>query len=222
MSQSKYLEVLQPNEYYHVYSRTNNKELMFKCVRDRKYFLRKYTTFLVPYVKTYVYCLLGTHFHMLIQVRSEEAIIKSIRYTQYNRRTKIQRLSLKLPVEEVEFSEILSSQFHRFFTAYAVAFNKEYNRHGHLFHRPFKRVAVADDDHFTQLIYYIHANPSLHRIYRDFTNYPWSSYQSLLSNQATLLERKAVIAWFGNKDNFRSFHQTQQKLHIQSLMIEDT
>jgi len=121
---------------------------------------------------------------------------------------------LELPNEAV--------QFNRWFTAYAMAFNNQHDRKGNLFHRSFKRLKVRSNSHFTQLVYYIHANPSLHKVRNDFTNYRWSSYQALLSEKSTLLERKEVLDWFGGKTEFINFHQIQHGFaNIEYLVVRE-
>jgi putative transposase len=41
---------------FHVYNRTNNKELLFKTDENRLYFLRLYTKYLQPYLDTFCWC----------------------------------------------------------------------------------------------------------------------------------------------------------------------
>ena len=45
--------------------------------------------------------------------------------------------------------KVLSSQFTRFFTSYALRFKRKYKRDGNLFYRPFKRVSVKNESHLT-------------------------------------------------------------------------
>jgi len=48
----------------------------------------------------------------------------------------------------------------------------------------------------------------------DFRDWPFSSYHTLLSDKPSLLEKNAIIDWFGNEDAFRSFHhkETDEKM----------
>ncbi|RPH91910.1 MAG: transposase [Calditrichaeota bacterium] len=57
--------------YYHLYNRTINCEPAFREARNYSYFLYKYNTYIAPHVKTYAYCLMPTHFHVLLQVNTE-------------------------------------------------------------------------------------------------------------------------------------------------------
>ena len=56
------------NEFYHLYNRSNNKEVVFRSHDNYLYFLRKYRAMLGDNVETIAYCLMPTHFHFLIRV----------------------------------------------------------------------------------------------------------------------------------------------------------
>jgi len=97
-----------------------------------------------------------------------------------------------------------------------MAFNKLYHRKGNLFNRPFKRVFIKRETHFTQSIVYIHANPVKHRLCKDFTTFGWSSFKPLISSKPTKLLREEIIEWFGNKEQFIKAHDDLIK-HYYSL-----
>ena len=222
-----YYAPLYPSTFYHVYNRTNNKELLFQNDDNRLFFLKKYKQYLADYVKTYAYCLLDNHFHFLIQVRSEEAINGSVINSPLDKRIKLHQefidsFSKKENTSAIPYEVIISSQFQRFFNSYSKAYNKLHGREGNLLNQRFKRLAVESDDYFTQLIYYIHANSKHHGIMEDFRQYPWSSYCSILSDKPTALERAEVLDWFGGKEGFINDHQHSFELTpIEKFIIED-
>jgi hypothetical protein len=104
---------------------------------------------------------------------------------------------------------IISKKFSNFFNAYAKAINKQYNRSGSLFKDRFSRKIVKDENQLRNLILYIHTNPAHHGFVEDFSTYKYSSYNSLLSNKETLLDRKFVINQFEDKENFKYVHRTK-------------
>ena len=258
MSNNKYIADLLPDNYYHLYNRSNNKEPLFKNVGNRLYFLQKYKQYVAPFCHTFAYCLLPNHFHFLIQIKSELEICAVLQNLPKEALSSYQKEFLKglgkvdgkndisqrnvifekrredlgeakndfsqriVIFEESRYHQLLAKQFRRFFIAYAKAFNKQHKREGNLFNRPFKRVRVADDAHFTKLVCYIHHNPTHHQLTKNFTTYPWSSYQSLLSNQATALNRESVMNWFDGINNFIAFHHKENTLtQIEDLIIEE-
>ena len=58
--------------FYHLYNRSNNRELLFKSEENYRYFLRNFKARFEDYLSVYAYCLMPTHFHFLIKVKTEE------------------------------------------------------------------------------------------------------------------------------------------------------
>ncbi|TZF82037.1 hypothetical protein FW774_15180 [Pedobacter sp. BS3] len=153
-----YYTKFEEGQYYHVYNRTVNQELLFRTDNNYSFFLKKYDKYLSPVINTYTYCLLNNHFHLLIRVKSD-LDLKAFRRSTNPQST----------------HEIISRQFRKFFQSYAMAFNKQQNRVGTLFQTPFKRALISDEYYFTQLVYYIHANPQKHGLIGNFREWHWSS-----------------------------------------------
>jgi putative transposase len=64
---------LQAGQYYHLYSRGNNHQLIFLEPENYLYFLRQLRKYLVPEVFHVVaYCLMPNHYHLLVCLRSDE------------------------------------------------------------------------------------------------------------------------------------------------------
>jgi putative transposase len=114
-----------------------------------------------------------------------------------------------------------SRQFSHLFNAYTQSINKRYNRTGSLFETTFERKLVTSEKYFQQLIFYIHSNPVHHGFVKQMSLYPWSSYETLLSDKPTKLCRNAVVEIFGGRENFILYHNQQQSLcEINDLVIE--
>lgn len=176
---------LQYGVYYHIYNRGVNRENIFREERNYPYFLKLYARYIEPVAETYVYCLLRNHFHALVRIRDAETLKVSETFRVLNP----------------------SHQFSNLFNAYAKAINKAYERTGSLFQHPFGRVAVTSDAYFTCLVAYVHHNPQKHRFVDDFREWPYSSYQALLSYKPTRLKRDEVLEWFQGREQFVAFHQ---------------
>ena len=58
------------NQYYHLYNRSINNESLFSSDRNYIFFLEKYKK-LDKHYDTLAYCLMPTHFHFLIKIKSE-------------------------------------------------------------------------------------------------------------------------------------------------------
>ena len=203
------MEIKEPifhGNYYHIYNRGNNGIDIFLETENYYHFLRLYTKYIEPVAETFVWCLLKNHFHVLVRIKEKEEII-----------------STELSYSTVENPKVIdpSRQFSHLFNAYTQAINKRHNRTGSLFESTFERKLVSSESYFQQLIFYIHNNPVHHGFVEKMSLYPWSSYETIISNKPTRLKRSDVIALYGDVENFIFYHNQQQNLNeINNLIIE--
>ncbi len=197
-----YLARLEPGNTYHVYNKTNNRELLFRTDENYYYFLDRYNKFISPIADTYAWNLLPNHFHLMIKIKPLNNILPYV--NSLPDRTKAQDEY----IINNDTNALSISEFKRFFTSYAMGFNAMFNRTGNLFYRTFKRVEITSDEQFTQTLIYIHANAQKHKLVKDFTQYPWTSYHSIISEKPTKLLRNEVLQCFGGKERFIKTHQS--------------
>jgi REP element-mobilizing transposase RayT len=196
---------LEPEKYYHIYNRGINGQNIFLEERNYTYFLQKYAQYVHPYVETYAYCLLKNHFHILIRIKSEEKI----------------RQQLKEKKDNLSISWHLSNIFSSLFKSYAQAINKGYHRTGGLFEEPFHRIEIKQIKYLRNVIQYIHFNPQKHEFVKDFKDYQFSSYQSLISNKNTKLKKEEILKIFDGDTNFIQIHQKKHNyIEIKNFIIE--
>jgi putative transposase len=197
------IQPLEPDKFYHIYNRGINGTNLFYEKGNYEFFLRKYADYLLPFVETYALCLLPNHFHLLVRVNEQrgDTFFKGITSNTSRDNT--------------------TEAFRKFFTSYAMAINKQQNRHGALFERPFRRIHVTNTQYLANLVYYIHANPQNHGICSNFKLYPWSSYERMLLGKPTQLQKEAVLNWFDGKENYVAFHNQKMDLEmIKEMIIE--
>lgn len=202
MTAINYRIKIEPEKFYHIWNRGNNRENLFYTAANYEYFLRMYAEMLDPVAETYAFCLLPNHFHLLI-------------------RTKKVSLEVSPVGETSKKANPVSQAFQRLFTAYSQAINVQQHRTGSLFQKPFKRLEVKSSKQLANLVHYIHTNPQRHRIIDDFRQYPWSSYERILLARPSKLRKEEVIAWFKNKENYLNYHAREIDLdNLKDLMIE--
>ena len=189
-----------PDSFYHIYNKGNSKENIFFQERNYTFFLSKYEHYLIDLTETYSYCLIPNHFHLLIKIKSENELIPNH--------------------EIVQIDKNVTEKFRIFLMGYVKAINKQEKREGSLFKRNLQIKPVIHDNHLRSLIAYIHINPVHHYLTKDFENYKWSSYRSLLSDKPTKLNRKEVIELFDGIENFKEYHETYKNHKDISEMIE--
>jgi hypothetical protein len=104
-------------------------------------------------------------------------------------------------------AKFLSKQFSNFFSSYTQAFNKVHSRKGSLFMKNFKRKRINDEKYLLKLVHYIHYNPIEAGLAINLEEWKFSSYNTILSNKGTKIEKQKVIDLFSDKANFIAFHK---------------
>jgi REP element-mobilizing transposase RayT len=188
---------LQYGNYYHIYNRGNNRENIFIEERNYHYFLELYAKYIEQIADTFAYCLLRNHFHFFIRVKE----ISEFEDTS------------KIPSPSHEFGNL--------FNAYAKAINKAYGRTGSLFQNPFGRNVITSEEHLHHLIIYIHRNPQKHGFVADYRAYPFSSYQAMISNKRTQVQRETVLSWFDGYDHFVMCHEQEMDDSVLGYLVSD-
>lgn len=215
----KYAASFYEEGIFHVYNRTNNKDLLFASDENRLYFLRQYAKYLAPFANTFCWNLLPNHFHFLIQIKPHKNILS---YLNNIEKHLLKPVEKKYILNDATLDELLELEWKRFFNSYAMAFNKQQQRKGNLFNMAFRRVEVNKDSHFTQVVVYIHANAQKHKLCRDFTQHQWSSWHSIISAKPTLLCRDKLLEWFGGIEKFIETHKEMTQYYGESdSSIED-
>lgn len=72
--------------------------------------------------------------------------------------------------------EPLSKIIQKFLTQYAIYFNHQHDRSGHVFQGRYKALICEKEEYLFKLIQYIHVNPFRAGITKDLNNYVWSSH----------------------------------------------
>lgn len=181
---------MKPFNTYHIYTHANGFENLFRSAENYRYFLRRYEHFISPVADTLAYCLMPNHVHFLIRIKTEAELEST-----FGKFETFQKLEFKI-----------SKQFASLFSSYTQAFNKMYGRRGSLFIPNFKRKEISSDSYFTNIIYYIHANPVQHGFVKNITDWPWTSYHQITGEELAPVHEE-VINWFGNRQEFIRFHQ---------------
>jgi putative transposase len=184
---------MDPGKFYHIYNRGNNQQQIFFEEANYRYFLSQYVRYVSCQVDTYAYCLMPNHFHLLVQIKDDEQTTKVSETFVVSGKP-----AALTPVEKA---------FRDFFISYSKSINKRYCRTGSLFQHTFKRKEIAEEAYYSQLIRYIHLNPLKAGFCQDLSQWPYSSFNALISAKATHLQRARVLEWFGGKEAFIEFHK---------------
>ncbi len=193
-----------PNGIYHIYNHAIGDDNLFRTEENYTYFLKRYAYFIHPIARTYSYCLMPNHFHLLVKIRSEEELFAVFSKFQTSIDPDLEGFQ---NLQGLTIERKISKQFSNLFNSYTKSYNKYFNRRGALFCHNFKRKHIDKDNYFSSVIQYIHRNPVHHGFCSEIKDWKWTSYHALLCDKTTLLERQEILDWFGTQIHFREAHQ---------------
>jgi putative transposase len=210
-------------EYYHVFNRGNNKQLIFLDTRDWARFL-----FLILYLQSpIVFQNLGRQISYFVKNRAFNINGDDKNEVLKKRYVKLVNFALMpnhfhLILHEFEEGGI-AQYMQRVLCAYTKYFNTKYQKSGHLFQGPYKAVHIKNNKQLLYLSTYIHRNP---RELSEWKNkehlYPWSSYQDLIKENRwdQLLESNIIIGQFSNKKEYWDFVKSSPAKEIKENLDE--
>ena len=208
---------LVPGNFYHIYNRGNNRENIFPQERNYAYFMNLWWKHISPIAETWTYCLLKNHFHAVVCIK-EQINLTGLTTDSTNQNSRVDKGQNQTTSREdlsgfkTKKTKDPSQYFSNFFNAYSRGLNIATQRSGTLFDRPFKRFPVDNENYLMRLIVYVHQNPQKHGFVLDFKDWNFSSYNSIIGNNPTRLQRDKVLQLFGSREDFVRIHQEIQPL----------
>lgn len=215
---SRRTEPFCPEAYYHVYSHAVGEENLFRCEDNYRYFLERYAAYVPPVAATFAYCLMPNHFHLLVRIRSADVLVRFFREKDAAAEKPD---GFRKPIgfeDETTLAKRVSQQFGNWLNAYAKAFNRRYKRRGRLFVAGLHRKRVTNERYLYKLVHYIHVNPVHHGFANEPADWPFSSYQTMLEEDETYLERERVMDWFGGHAGYETAHRQPADQRLVQIM----
>lgn len=179
------------SEFYHVYNRGNNRQIIFFSDRNYLFFLKKIREQIFPVADILAYCLMPNHFHFILKP-NENGLTERISFGG----KPMQELSYRLGI-------LLSS--------YAQAINKQNRTTGSLFQQKTKAKILVEKDNGIRISYlekcfhYIHLNPVMAGLAKNPEDWAYSSYPDYIGlRNGTLCCRELFYSNTGlNADDIR-------------------
>lgn len=154
------------DQYIHLFKRGNHKDALFNEEDSYYLFLEMYKKYMKPIASLYAYCLLPTHFHLLIRVKGFDEI-----------------------GDICQNEERFWFQYRSFLGTYTKKINNTYQRTGSLVSGGYSNVMDPGTNSFYQLFSFIHQNPQVYGIVSDYRLWPFSSYFAYRRK-----DRRSIIA----------------------------
>ncbi len=181
--------------YYHIYNRGNNRQSIFFEKENYLYFLRGIKKYLHPVVDILGYCLMPTHYHLLVRVKQTSEVL-----------------------ETSEVSTIISRAMQKLSISYTKAINKRFDRVGALFQGAFQAKIIKNDNQLQNLCIYIHINPVRDGLVDSPVDWPFSNYLDWLGERdGTLIDPDFIHHHFGTSE----IYQALVNDHIQTRILPE-
>jgi putative transposase len=171
-------------EFYHIYNRGNNKQIIFFTDDNYLFFLKKIREQLLPVADIVAYCLIPNHFHILIRATEE-----SIKERKSFGGKPMQEFAYRIGI-------MLSS--------YTQAVNKMNKTSGSLFQQKTKAKLLAEEINNNQVSYlehcffYIHQNPLTAGLVKHLSDWKFSSCLDYSERRnGTLCNKKLLFEYTG-------------------------
>jgi len=177
-----------PDVYYHFYNRGNNRQAIFFESENYLYFLGGVKKYLLPVVNIVAYCLMPTHYHVLVKVKqTSEAPNAEVQAG-----------------ETSKVSKQVSLAMQKFLISYTKAINKRFARVGSLFQGQFQARPIQTYPDLLNLCVYIHANPVKDGLVALPEDWIYSNYLEWLGQRdGTLVDREFIQEHFGSPAEYQ-------------------
>lgn len=202
-----------PEEFFHIYNRGNNKQLVYRDTRDYIRFLFSILYFQSPVSFEQIsrqVAYFEKHGKFNVDPVTEEKIAKSrsVELTHFV----LMPNHFHLLVQEKKEGGI-SKYMQRILIAFTKYANQKYKNTqvGHVFQGAFKAVHQAENNQILYLSTYIHRNPRSLQEWKNKEHLtPWSSFQDYVSENrwGKLLKTDFILDQFENKKDYRDFVDT--------------
>lgn len=173
-------EKLKAGSTYHICTKANGSELLFREDRDYSYFLQKMKLRLTEAWEILAYSLLPNEIHFVVRIAR-----------------------LEIDGEIVDHSTLLS----HLLNGYVQHYNHKYDRSGSLLNRSFRRQLIAKDQELKDTICKIHNLPSIRKLVRHREEWKFSSCRRIKNYTGDKLIEQ-VRTLFGGKRNYEASHDS--------------
>lgn len=186
-------------EFYHLFNRGVEKRSIFTQAWDHKRFLKSlyYYQFLGPKPS---FSKFNKPELNLFKPLPENKLVETICYCLMPNHFHLLIRQLKTNGVSLFMGQLLNS--------YTKYFNIKYSRIGALFQGTFKAVRMETDEQLVHLSRYIHLNPIVSVLVKNFEDWPWSSYSEYM-NQPFICNTSEILNFFPSKQKYKQFLEDQ-------------
>jgi putative transposase len=186
------------DNFYHVFNRGNNRQLIFPQQRNYAFFLSKVKDILSQHCHIVAYCLMPNHFYLMIYLNET---------------------STGVELKSKPLLQVLEQKLGTLQSSYTRAINNQENKTGSLFQTKIKIVKL-DPDHASTCFHYIHQNPLKAKLVNDFNDWPYSSYLEYFNLSYEICNKEIAFEFLDIPKDSTSFAKLSREVVINEDVID--
>jgi len=185
------------DNFYHVFNRGNNRQLIFPLQRNYTFFLSKLKDILSEHCHIVAYCLMPNHFHLMLY---------------------LDETSTGLEIKSKPQLQVLEQKLGTLQSSYTRAINNQENKTGSLFQTKIKVIELSVD-HASTCFHYIHQNPLKAKLVNDFNEWPYSSYLEYFNLSDGICNKEIAFEFLEIPKNSSSFFKLSNEVVVNEDII---
>ncbi len=191
---------LQPDYLYHIFNRGNNKNQLFFNRSHYFCFLLKIEKEILPFCHILAYCLMPTHYHLLIEPKEYEA-----------------KDGFKSYLNDENVYHPLTRKIGTLQSSYSQELNKKFNESGSRFQQKAKSKLLNDSDGYPlACFHYIHQNPLRANLVTQLDHWEFSSYKDYAGLRPSFLINPEITKkWLDIPSDPKQFIEDAKNFVIQ-------
>jgi hypothetical protein len=210
---------LLPDKMYQLSATCSSGNLFFSTDQDYLLFLKLYKENISSIASTLSFCLIPNEFQLVIKINTEQDLFNYYKQNNFFPDEKESLESIK------KLNQSLSSQNfnvfdkhnHKLFTNFLNAFVSESKNQKQLAFNKiaksgFSKTELIEENDLVSAITTVHQLPVKNKVCKQIPDWKYSSYQAILSDKPSNINREFVLTIFKNKENFTSLVNDVNKI----------
>ncbi len=201
---------LLPDKTYLLSATSSDANLFFSNDQDYLLFLKLYKENLNSILSTLSFCLLPNELHLVIKINAEQDLFNFYKQNDFfpdenESLESIKKLNQSLAAQNFNvFDKHTQKLFTNFLNSFvAESKNQKQLSFNKITKLGFSKVELNNDDEIVSTITNLHLLPTKYKYCSQISDWKFSSYQAILSDKPSSIDRDSVINLFGNKEKFK-------------------
>ena len=201
---------LLPDKIYLVSSVSSNDTAFFSKEEDYLLFLKLYKENLSSVLSTLSFCLLPNELHLVIKINAEQDLFNFYKQNDFfpdenESLESIKKLNQSLAAQNFNvFDKHTQKLFANFLNSFvAESKNQKQLSFNKIAKQGFSKVELNSNQDIVSTITNLHLLPIKYKYCSQISDWKYSSYQAILSDKPSSINRDFVLNIFGNKEKFK-------------------